>query len=272
MITLLMNKEGDRMNRIKEARKLKKLSQKELATMLGVTPQAISLYEKGKRKISDDFYHQLATVLDTDIDYLKGNTFNKDELVTMLNNSYLNNKYSMLRQYIIYYLDFINVKKPDELFTVQQLEALTDSVKKYWLTYFDFFLDANYKKLDNYKKLSDSNFNSGSKTNPNEIIITPLKLLPDYLVPEFISKIFAEIRRNDKTQAQIHYQKNVKPVIMRFIDTADLVTAYGSKKQIIEFNNRLVETINNFSKTLEKIPENPNSGSKKIDKYIKRLK
>lgn len=255
------------MNKIKEARKAKNLSQKELATMLGVTPQAISLYEKGKRKISDGFYHQLANVLDTDIYYLRGDTYSKKELLTMFNNSYLN-KYSFLRPKIIYYLDFIGVDKPEQLFTAEQLKELTDSVKEYWLKYFGFIFDANYKKDANFNDAIYKDNKDDTSLSSNTIVLDTPLLPPDSLVIDFITKIYDEISKRDASLINKRFNKEVKTAIRQYLDKADLITTYGTKKQVLEFNNKLVDTINSFSKSLEGLPDNPNIDAEKVEKYL----
>ena len=60
------------MNRIKELRKLNKISQNDLAKMLGVTRQAISLYEQGKRQLKDKDIAVLTKYFNVSVPYLKG--------------------------------------------------------------------------------------------------------------------------------------------------------------------------------------------------------
>ena len=49
-------------NRIKQLREKMKMSQDELATKLGVTRQAVSLYEKGQRKPNKETWITMANV------------------------------------------------------------------------------------------------------------------------------------------------------------------------------------------------------------------
>lgn len=60
------------MNRIKELRKSKGLTQAELATKLGVTRQAVSLYEKGQRKPKIETLKKLADYFGVSVPYIKG--------------------------------------------------------------------------------------------------------------------------------------------------------------------------------------------------------
>ena len=60
------------MNRIKELRQSKGLTQDELATKLGVTRQAVSLYEKGQRKPKIERWKKLADYFGVSVPYIKG--------------------------------------------------------------------------------------------------------------------------------------------------------------------------------------------------------
>ena len=60
------------MLRIKEIRKSRGLTSKELASMVGVADSTMSLYENGKREPDFDTLRSIANCLDTDIDYLLG--------------------------------------------------------------------------------------------------------------------------------------------------------------------------------------------------------
>ena len=59
-------------DRIKEARKQKKISQEKLSEMLNVSQSAISSYESGARKPDIDFLPQIAKALDVSVSYLLG--------------------------------------------------------------------------------------------------------------------------------------------------------------------------------------------------------
>lgn len=60
------------MNRIKELRQSKGLTQAELATKLGVTRQAVSLYEKGQIKPKIETLKKLADYFGVSVPYIKG--------------------------------------------------------------------------------------------------------------------------------------------------------------------------------------------------------
>lgn len=64
--------------RIKEGREAKKLSQKELAEHIDVTPSAVNQYEKGEKTPLAETLLKLAKVLDVSTDYLLGVSPEKD--------------------------------------------------------------------------------------------------------------------------------------------------------------------------------------------------
>lgn len=66
------------MNRLKELRLNKKISQTDLAKMLGVTRQAISLYESGFRTPKPETWQALADYFNVSVPYLQGKIFKED--------------------------------------------------------------------------------------------------------------------------------------------------------------------------------------------------
>lgn len=60
------------MNRIKELRKNKHITQGELADYLGISTQAISLYERNEREPKLATWRKLADFFNVDVDYLQG--------------------------------------------------------------------------------------------------------------------------------------------------------------------------------------------------------
>lgn len=66
------------MNRIKEVRALRNISQKELAAKLDITQQAISYYENGSRIPNDDIWQKISDILAVPIEYLKKETHDPD--------------------------------------------------------------------------------------------------------------------------------------------------------------------------------------------------
>lgn len=77
-----------KMNRIKELRQSKGLTQAELATKLGVTRQAVSLYEKGQIKPKIETLKKLAEYFGVSVTYIKGET-KTETLTKIINTMYL---------------------------------------------------------------------------------------------------------------------------------------------------------------------------------------
>ncbi|KRK53486.1 hypothetical protein FC97_GL000207 [Companilactobacillus kimchii DSM 13961 = JCM 10707] len=67
---MTFKKTGELMNRVREYRRAKKLSQMALAEEIGVARQTINLIENGKYNPSLDLCLKLAWVLDTDLNTL----------------------------------------------------------------------------------------------------------------------------------------------------------------------------------------------------------
>jgi len=55
--------------RIREVRKSKRIRQKVLARMVGISPGALTNFEKGRRRISLDWLQKIAEALDTPVSY-----------------------------------------------------------------------------------------------------------------------------------------------------------------------------------------------------------
>ncbi len=59
---------------IKELRKDKKITQKEMAEYFGIKQSMYSMYENGSRLMRIEMLSQISDILDTSIDYLMGKT------------------------------------------------------------------------------------------------------------------------------------------------------------------------------------------------------
>lgn len=76
-------------NNLQKLRKQSKLSQTDLAKMLGVTRQAISLYEQGKRQLKEKDINTLIKYFNVSKKYLLG-AYSKDEIMEFLPRTYKN--------------------------------------------------------------------------------------------------------------------------------------------------------------------------------------
>lgn len=76
------------MNRIKELRLQKNISQSDLAENVRVTRQVISLYEKNLRQPSPKVWQALADYFGVSVDWLKGYGYSREELAKLLSDGY----------------------------------------------------------------------------------------------------------------------------------------------------------------------------------------
>ena len=68
--------------RIRDLRKAKRIRQKTLARIVGISPGALTNFEKGRRRISIDWLHKIAEALDTPLAYfLDGDLRGKSKIV-----------------------------------------------------------------------------------------------------------------------------------------------------------------------------------------------
>ena len=67
------------MNRLKELRKEKKLTQKELADNLGISKRTLGYWEKGEAQIKPDKAQALADYFEVSVGYLHGYGYKKRE-------------------------------------------------------------------------------------------------------------------------------------------------------------------------------------------------
>lgn len=90
------------MNKLKECRKAKKMTQEEVAKLLNVTTQTYQNYELNKREPNIETLIKLANIFDTTIDYLIGREKkqlidkNDKEILEYLNKLKENEKWHIL--------------------------------------------------------------------------------------------------------------------------------------------------------------------------------
>lgn len=101
-------------NNLQKLRKKSKLSQTDLAKMLGVTRQAISLYEQGKRQLKEKDINTLIKYFNVSKKYLLG-AYSKDEILKILQEAYKKaphykaNSYYQVRNEISFNVDLIMI-------------------------------------------------------------------------------------------------------------------------------------------------------------------
>lgn len=107
------------MLRIKELRKSKKITAKELANYVNVAESTMSLYENGKREPDFDTLLKIANYLNTSVDYLLGNSDIPHHGIEDHPNASKSSELS--EEVIVYHRDGKTVKKH---FTKEQMDLL----------------------------------------------------------------------------------------------------------------------------------------------------
>ena len=146
------SKGGEIMNRIKELRKSHGLSQTELARETGISNQAVSFYENGKRQPKIETWQKFADFFNVSVPYVQGikeKFFSIDEIVKIIHDFYfealktgndqLGGAYS--RSFVDSVNTYIKLTSKDKL-PLDMYQSndsnfeLTDKIKSYWLKHF----------------------------------------------------------------------------------------------------------------------------------------
>lgn len=136
-------------NRIKELRKLNKISQKDLVSNLGITQQALSNYEKEKRIPDQPTWRALANFFNVSVDYLKGYGYSKDYIYKLLDDAY---KEPYTKDYEIeppFTNPVLSAKEEIEKYCEQnKIRIPKDTDLDFWKTNFNFiFNDKSVNRL-----------------------------------------------------------------------------------------------------------------------------
>lgn len=146
-------------NRIKELRKLNKISQKDLVSNLGITQQALSNYEKEKRIPDQPTWQALADFFNVSVDYLKGYGYSKEHIYKCLDDAY---KEPYVKGYEVeppFTNPVLSAKEEIEKYCEQnKISIPKDTDLDFWKTNFNFiFNDKSVNRLLTTKdKYSDS--------------------------------------------------------------------------------------------------------------------
>ena len=146
-------------NRIKELRKLNKISQKDLVSNLGITQQALSNYEKEKRIPDQPTWQALADFFNVSVDYLKGYGYSKDYIYKLLDDAY---KEPYTKDYEVeppFTNPVLSAKEEIEKYCEQnKIRIPKDTDLDFWKTNFNFiFNDKSVNRLLTTKdKYSDN--------------------------------------------------------------------------------------------------------------------
>ena len=141
-------------NRIKELRKLNKISQKELSKNLNITQQALSYYEQEKRVPNEATWQALANFFNVSVDYLKGYGYSKDYIYKQLDDAYKEKWKDPTGQIMGGSFD----KTVDAYLKQAKIKKPSNMNKEFWQDNFNFLFDTpNIKRLLTTKdKYSDN--------------------------------------------------------------------------------------------------------------------
>lgn len=146
-------------NRIKELRKLNKISQKDLVSNLGITQQALSNYEKEKRIPDQPTWQALADFFNVSVDYLKGYGYSKDYIYKQLDDAYKEDYLLTFELEPPFTSPFISARDEIKNYCKQnKINIPQDTDLDFWKTNFNFiFKDKSVNRLLTTKdKYSDS--------------------------------------------------------------------------------------------------------------------
>ncbi|MCR1902664.1 helix-turn-helix transcriptional regulator [Lactobacillus taiwanensis] len=227
------------MNRIKEIRQEKKLSQKDLAKKLNISQQAISLYEKGDREPKLETWQKLAYFFGVSVPYLQGIEPDfKDVLLNTLNKNCVKN--DLLNVSIKTYLKSIKADKLPlpfyELIYGLKEEEPTASeqkvINKSWVKFFDFLF--NDKTLFLFEDSEQDH------------------------VHTIITKIRDTLMENGGTEISEYYYKETFPKIRAFIANMNVKggAMFNSKADISKNISNVIDALNKFNNELDNLKEN----------------
>lgn len=138
-------------NNLQKLRKQNKLSQTDLAKMLGVTRQAISLYEQGKRQLKEKDINTLIKYFNVSKKYLLG-AYSKDEILKMLQTAYKKaphykaNSYYQVRNEISFNVDLVMIAhgfiEPNEPSINGMLSQSDVNNFEFWKQNFSFIFES----------------------------------------------------------------------------------------------------------------------------------
>ncbi len=138
-------------NNLQKLRKQSKLSQTDLAKMLGVTRQAISLYEQGKRQLKEKDINTLIKYFNVSKKYLLG-AYSKDEILKMLQKAYREgskyqaSNYYQIKNSICFNVDLIMIAhgqiEPDEPRLTGMLFSTDVNNFEFWKQNFSFIFES----------------------------------------------------------------------------------------------------------------------------------
>lgn len=240
------------MNRIKELRQKKGLSQEEVANKVNLSNQVISFYESGKRKPKEATWKKLANFFNVSIPYLQGKEkYTPEEIYKILNKSYFLD--DELGTKIELYLKSNNMNLPLEIFSSDSIKNFVPEVKDYWSDNFGFILKEN-------------NF---AKT------VVVHGMYRDEMLDTQIRKTLIHVierKRRDETNTPIGemVEKYINFDITNFLIES---SKFASKKDLLDLINIVQDKLDIIKNNVDELPANPEPTGiyKKYNDILKAL-
>ena len=196
----LSKKGGATMNRIKEIRQEKKLSQKDLAKKLNISQQAISLYEKGDREPKLETWQKLADFFDVPISYLQGFGLSKKDAIEICW-EWIYGK----RSYSFHPMDELfknffkeNFSQKDLKIIFKDKQAFTNFMSDRFRSVFNYNSLANIRDDEELEKKISISLGAGSRKNVYDGVLAQIENIDfkkdsnDEII-EKLSSIFTDI-------------------------------------------------------------------------------
>ncbi|MBH9985176.1 helix-turn-helix transcriptional regulator [Lactobacillus sp. M0390] len=205
------------MNRIKELRESRNVSQEELATVLDTTQQSISLYESVKREPKLEAWQQLADYFDVSVPYLQGFNEHKPNRLKELRNK----KGMSQSQFVQAFNELLISKKmkPITIPTYSRWEnSLNSPTEKVWQQLADFFeVSVSYIKgeidTEQLEKLIELTiffcFPKATLNNGKEELDEEFK---PFIIIGILSRMLSLLGYDSKNKFQKVYQKAIHMV------------------------------------------------------------
>lgn len=230
-------------NRIRETRLNKNVSQKELANVLNTTQQAISLYESGKREPKIEIWEKLANFFSVSVSFLQGFTYNTDEIIKIVHEYYFEKDeieqigtfdYEFVKNINLYIRLTSYDPVPRALYAKETKDfPLTKKVKKYWLDHFKDILDS--------QRLQDIN-----KGNKDDVIVyfdsEVEKYIAKFQSPYKLTLLGKLYQDKFKNENELH-DKTIQKI--KFLDLSSAKEAINEYAKLV---NELRDEVNGFKK------------------------
>ena len=230
-------------NRIRETRLNKNVSQKELANVLNTTQQAISLYESGKREPKIEIWEKLANFFSVSVSFLQGFTYTTNEIIKIVHEYYFEkNEIEQIGTFNYEFVKNINLyirltshdPVPRALYAKETKDfPLTKKVKKYWLDHFKDILDS--------QRLQDIN-----KGNKDDVIVyfdsEVEKYIAKFQSPYKLTLLGKLYQDKFKNENELH-DKTIQKI--KYLDLSSAKEAINEYAKLV---NELRDEVNSFKK------------------------